>query len=514
LSADGDLVVVGANVRTLDESRLGATAFAVREGRFTYVGDDAGARSAAGRGAPVLDLGGRTVTPGLTDAHTHVAQWARTRDRLSLAHVTTMDDALARVREAHARLPAGAALLGEDVPPFGAFGPMPTAAMLEDAARGRVVLLRGRDLHAAWVSPAALAEAGVTRATPDPPGGRLGRDARGEPDGLVYENALRLFGRFAAADDSTALARALGELGALGLTGIHEFGDEAAHGEYLRLRDEGGLPQRVEFGFMRGGDGIPRPVEGRVRVFAFKGFVDGTLGSRTAWMLEPFAHGGGCGLATMTRAELDALIERALGAGVSVALHAIGDRATREALDGVERLAPADRARLRPRIEHAQLVHPDDLPRFARLGVVASMQPQHAVSDRALAQAAWGERDAQGGYAWRQLEAAGARLAFGSDVPIEPPDPRLGLWAAVTGGDARAAAPPARALSLERAFRAYTTGAAYAAGRERELGRIAPGYLADFVVWGDDPWAVPAERLRALSVESTWVEGVRIWPAV
>ena len=517
--AGGDLVVLDARVRTLDPEAPRASAFAVRDGRIVSIGDPAAARAAMPH-APVLACAGRTVTPGFTDAHTHLAQWARARGRLSLAGAATLEEALARVARAHAGLAPGERLTGEDVPPFGAWGGLPHRADLDRAAPGRSVVLHARDRHAAWVSSAALLAAGVTRATPDPPGGVIARDAAGEATGLLYENALRVLGGTDGADDLEAMAAVFARLAELGITSVHDFGDPAAWAALDTLRGQGRLTARVAFGFY-GADPLPDPgalrADDRLWPFALKGFLDGTLGSRTAWMLEPFADGSGTGVERTERAEIDRLGEAARARGLSLALHAIGDRATRAALDAFERWPAADRLRLRPRVEHAQLVQADDLGRFAGLGVVASMQPVHAVTDRAVATSLWGARDAAGGYAWGQLERAGARLAFGSDVPIEDPDPRAGLWAAVTGGDEAAwqrGAKPGRALTLESAFSGFTRGAAWAVAREASLGFLGAGAHADFVVWEEDPWCVPADRLRGLPFASTWVGGRRVWPWV
>ncbi len=520
-----DLVVLDADVRTMDAGLPRARAFAVRGGRVAQVGDAAGARAVVSPRARVLEAGGRVVTPGLIDAHTHLAIWARARGRLSLARAASLEDALALIRAAHDRLAPGARLVGEDVPPFGAWGRLPTRADLDHAAPGRAAVLHGRDRHAAWVSSAALLESGISRDTPDPPGGRIARDAHGDPTGLLYENALDLLARSAEALDPDGLAAAVGRLGELGITFVHDFGTRAAWDDLAALRAQGRLPVRVAFGFFA--DGPPGdeayPVPGELAAdellwpFALKEFVDGTLGSRTAWMLEPFADGSGSGMARTDAAGLDAAGEAARARGWSLALHAIGDRATRAALDAFARWPADARTRLRPRIEHAQLVDPADLPRFAGLGVVASMQPVHAVSDRALAERVWGARDRAGGYAWGALERAGARLAFGSDVPIEEPDPRAGLAAAVTGADPaawEAGDAPARALTLERAFAAFTSGAAWAASREAVLGRLAPGAHADFVLWDTDPWTTPGNRLASVPIASTWVGGRRVWPAV
>ena len=502
-----NVVLAGARVRTLDAARPLATIVAAASGRIAYVGDDLPAARAAAPGADVIDLGGRVVTPGLADSHTHVATWARTRERLSLDGLTELEPVLARVREAHARLPAGEPLLGEDVAPFGLFAPAPSRAQLDLAAPGRRVILRGRDHHAAWASSAALAEAGVTRETEDPPGGRIGRDGRGEPDGLLFENALGLLD-FGGELAEGALERALLAAAALGITCVHEFGDASVFAAYRALAQAGLLPVRVAYGEMpaRGrpeDEPLAASADERLWVYAHKAFVDGTLGSRTAWMLEPFAGSADTGIPMLDAGALDRLGERARARDVTLALHAIGDAAVRAALDAFARWPAAERARLRPRIEHAQLVHPDDVGRFRALGVIASMQPAHSATDRALARKLWGERDARGGYAWRTLEQAGAVLALGSDAPIEPIDPRVGLWAATTGGSERE-------LSFERALHGFTTGAAWAVRREHDLGRIAPGFLADFTVWGADPWETPPARLRALAIEQTWVGGRRV----
>jgi len=500
-----NVVLAGARVRTLDPARPLASHIAVADGRIAYVGDDADEARAAAPQAEVIDLGGRTVTPGLADSHTHIAGWARARERLSLGGLSALEPVLARVAEAHARLPAGEMLHGEDVAPFGLFAPSPSRALLDRAAPGRRVVLRGRDRHAAWLSSAALMHAGITRATADPPGGRIGRDALGEPDGLLYENALALLDSGSELVPG-ALERALHDAAALGITCVHDFGDARGFAAYRMLAERGSLPLRVAYGVMpaRGEEEtLEATADARAWVFAHKAFVDGTLGSRTAWMLEPYEGGADRGLPTLDPETLDRLGERARAHGVTLALHAIGDAAVRAALDAFARWPAGARARLRPRIEHAQLVHPEDFGRFKELGVVASMQPAHSATDRALAERLWGGRDARGGYAWRALEEAGGVLAFGSDVPIEPIDPRVGLWAATTGG-------AGRALDFERALHGFTTGAAYAVRREHELGRIARGFLADFTVWGDDPWETPPERLRAVPIEQTWVFGQRV----
>lgn len=527
------LLVRGARVRTGDGGRPRATAFFVDGGRFVAVGDEdeaiAAARraEAAGRGVDTLDAAGRTITPGLIDAHVHAGLAADRTLELSLRGTRTRAAALERLAAAHAALPAGEWLVGSGQRAVEWDEPADRAA-LDRVAPGRPVFLAGSDAHGAWVSSAALAAAGVTRATPDPPGGRIGRDPTGEPDGRLFENAVALVRRMVPRADASRRAGALEALlrgaAARGVTGVHDFEGVDVWQRLVGLRDTGRLPVRVSFGFMlglltaeAGGlDDLPAPAalaaaaDDRLHAFALKGVLDGSLGSRTAHLLAPYEDGRDAGLSTLTVAEVEAMGEAARRRGWTLALHAIGDAATRTALDAFAAWPAAERARLRPRIEHAQLVADSDRARFAELGVVASMQPSHATSDRELARALWGERFARGGYAWGPLAAAGAVLAFGSDAPVEALDPREGLHAAVTGGDPEAharGATPSRGVSLDAAFAAFTTGSARAARAEHAVGRVAPGLHADFVVWDDDPWAGPAEGLPALRVGATYVAG-------
>jgi predicted amidohydrolase YtcJ len=526
-----DLLLLDADIRTGDAASPRAAALGVRGGRVIALGAPDDVRAALARDARVVALGGRTVTPGFHDAHTHLGLCAAARSRLSLAGAASRADVRGRVAARHAGLAAGAWLRGEELAPFSSWSDAPDRTDLDAAAPGRPVVLATRDRHAALASSAALAAAGVALDARDPKDGAFGRDATGTLTGWLFETARSIVAVAAAAGDEEApLAPVLRDLLAVGVTCVHDFGDRATWDALVERRDAGNLNVRVAFAFYRGGVGggadgaaVAKDVRAaqaaadeRLWPFALKSFADGSLGARTAHLLAPYEGGADVGLSTLTPRELDAFGAEARGLGVTHAVHAIGDAAVRTTLDAFARWDVQARQRLRPRVEHAQLVAAGDMARFAALGVIASMQPVHGVSDRALATRLWGPRDTAGGYAWNALAAAGARLAFGSDAPIESFDPRLGMHAALTGGDPAAHAAgrtPSRALLLERAMHAATGGAAWAIGREDRLGRLAPGAWADFVVWGRDPFAARAEDWPTLPIDETWVAGRRVHPS-
>ena len=452
------------------------------DSRILAVGE--GARSAAGRNARVVRLRGR-AWPGLIDAHVHLEGLADRHLNLELTGAPSLDGVLARIKDWSDNLPPGAWVVGagwyNDAWPDQAF---PTSAHLDKAAAGRPAYLRRKDGHSAWVSSPALKLAGIDRTTPDPPGGAIDRDKRGEATGILRETAMHLVDVLvphpSAAQLDDAMARALDELAALGLTGVHAMDTARGFGSWQRLRALGRLPLRITYNLpladlphaermgVRSGWG-----DEWLRIWGVKAFLDGSLGSRTAEMLD------GSGTARLPQPDLVDLVERAARAELNVCLHAIGDGAVRRALDA---LAPHRDAwpTWRPRIEHAQCVNPKDVKRFARIGVIASMQPIHAVADRELVDRYW-PRVAAHSYAWGALERAGARLAFGSDAPVETADP-LGGIAAATVWRRKTRWHPELAVSPAAARRAYTSGAAYAVGIENDLGSLRPGKLCDMTV--------------------------------
>ena len=506
-----------------------AQALVIAGSRVAYVGDAASAAAYARAHGPheTVDLAGACVLPGLTDAHVHLGWYALGLARVQ-AHTDTKEACLARVAQHAAGTPAGRwiAGLGWDHNLWG--GRFPTGQDLDRVAPAHPVALTAKSGHATWVNSLALQRAGIARDTADPPGGQIVRNDDGTPTGILLETAARLVNQ-AIPEPSVdevvmALRRALPEAHRLGLTGVHDMGDATTLRALQRLDAEGALTLRVLKSIplanldaaialgLESGCGSDRLRLGQVKLFA-----DGALGPRTAWMLEGYDDApADTGIATLTEDELRQAVTRAAGHGLACAIHAIGDRAVHAALDALATLPPEQRQlRLPHRVEHAQLVHPDDLPRFAALGVVASMQPIHATADIDIAEQHWGARCA-GAYAWSSLLRAGARLALGSDCPVESLSPLAGIHAAVTrrradGYPAPEGWQPQERIGVAEALEGYTSGAAHAAGRADRLGTLAPGMLADLTILDRDPTAVPPDELLALQVLGTYVGGELVW---
>ena len=534
-------VVTAAQVRTMDPARPVATALAFDgDGTILAVGDR-DALLARWPDAARVDVGDATVVPGLIDAHGHVAGLGLARMRVELAGTRDKDEVLARLRDFAATRPPGEWLLGrgwdQNDWPERAF---PTAADLDAAFPDRPVWLERVDGHAGWANSAALRaigrdlDAGGARGDWQPDGGRIVRDAQGRATGVLVDGAMALVDAVLPPMDVAAAERALAlgmrEAVRHGLTGVHDAGVPLLQLQaYRNLADRGEMPLRVHA--MADGDaaalaflcahGPYRHPGGRLQMRAVKLYVDGALGSRGAALLADYGDDpGNRGLVLLSPAQLAGAVARARDCGVQVATHAIGDRGNRLVLDAYE-AALAGHPDLRWRIEHAQVLSPPDLPRLAALGVIASMQPTHATSDMPWAGDRLGPERIHGAYAWRSLRDSGARLALGSDFPVESVDPRLGLSAAATRANA-AGEPvggwlPAELLTPYEALRGFTRDAAWAGFAEAEVGTLAEGLRADFVVFAEDPLGVPASALDDLTVLSTWVDGEAVFertPAV
>ncbi len=511
-----DALVSGRIATFAGDSGFGwVEAVGIRDGRVAFAGSAVDLESRADPHTRRFELeAGEIAIPALTDAHLHLADAALAAERVDLSTAATLEEGLAVVAEAAARLAPEAWIEGAGWDE-GRWGRRLRAEDLEAAAPGRRVALWSHDHHAVWVSPAALAQAGLDGASVDPPGGVIRRSADGTPDGVLFEAACSLvMGHVPAPDDERleaaipALAR---ELLALGVVGVHDPGGLAPDPQLRRLdllarlagrgvlplrvhasvRDDG-LPAAVERG-LRSGASLEEDAEAdrvRLRLGWLKLFADGTLGSRTAALIEPIedeAGGRGIdprGVFRSAPPELAESVRRAADGEISTQIHAIGDAAVRAALDALA--AASSQLPLMPRIEHVQLCQRDDRARFAAQGVVASVQPVHLRSDAAQARRDWGARAETTGYAWRSLLEAGATLAFGTDAPVEPIDPWPGIALAVlrrdpSWGDDAAPFGPDEALTLEEALRAACVGP-HIAARDGLGGRLAPGSPADLIV--------------------------------
>jgi len=521
-----ELLVLGL-IHTLDPSRPVAQAVLIRDGRFACVGTVEACTARAAPDARRLEVG--SAVPGLVDAHGHVFGLAQARASVRCNGSASEEDCAARAAERARTAPPGAWVTGrgwdQNRWPGGRF---PTAATLTRAVPDRPVFLRRVDGHAAWANAAALAAAGIGPGTADPPGGKILRDAAGQPTGVLVDTAVDLVDAKipppSAAELEAGILSALRELASLGLTGAHDAGVKpAALDVYRKLAREGRLPIRV-YAMIEGEPPLPElqrelarqrsePEVGLLTVRAVKLYADGALGSRGAALHAGYAdEPGNRGLLLTPPEVLRAKVKAVVAAGLQPAIHAIGDRGVSEALAAIEGAGPPSAVRtLRPRIEHLQIVGAGDWARLAAAGVIASMQPTHCTSDAPWvpARLGAGTERLRGAYAWRSALARGLPLAFGSDFPIEEPDPRAGLVSAETRTPAGAAAPflPEERLRREESLRAFTAGAAWASFAEGRRGMIREGLDADLTAFDGDVFSVEVGRLAALPVEATVVAG-------
>jgi predicted amidohydrolase YtcJ len=523
---EADLILRGGTIFTVVPARPRARAVAIAGGRIVAVGDEAEVLRARGPHTRVVELGGRAVLPALTDGHAHLYGLGRALDQVDLRGCPSAEACADQVAAAARERPAGEWLLGRgwDQNRF-ADGRFPNHAVLDKVVGGSPVWMRRVDGHAGWANARALAAGGVTAHTADPPGGRIERDSSGAPTGVLVDNAMQLVEHAippvtAAARERTILA-AQSYVLARGLTEVHEMDIDAATVEvYRQLAAAGRLQLRV-YAFADGADdaaverllaGAPdrSAPEARFTLRGIKLYADGALGSRGAALLAPYSdEPKNSGLMVTPPERMERIARRALAAGWQMAIHAIGDRANKLVLDAYEHAGCRGRDH-RFRVEHAQVLALDDVPRFAALGVVASMQPTHATSDMPWAEARLGAARLAGAYAWRRLLDAGASLVGGSDFPVEKVEPiGGGLYAAVTRMDPAGQPPggwlPDQRLSLDEAVRAFTAEAAWAAFEEAWRGHAAPGQVADLTVLDRD--LPDAAALLKAEVDLTIVGG-------
>ncbi len=534
--APPDQVWLNGNVYTGDATRSRAEAIAIARDRIVAVGSNAEIRALMQPTTRDHDLGGRTVLPGLIDAHGHIESLGLFGlGRIDLSGAHSFDEVVAAIAEKVKTTPKGEWILGgrwdhESWPDR----TLPTHAALSRASPEHPVWLRRVDGHAGLANAAAMRAAGVTRESKSPEGGEVVRGRDGEPTGVFIDNAMALIARHvegSGIDAAAAILKAQEMCVSAGLTGVHDAGvtpDGVA--VYRALAESGRLKLRV-YAMVAGSYAIEyfranKPLIGdRLTVRSCKVYMDGAMGSRGAWLLEPYedrprdADGKPyVGLAVSKPAFVEMVAEDAARGGYQVCVHAIGDRANREVLDAYGlALSRRPRADHRFRIEHAQLLSADDIPRFAKLGVIASMQPTHCTSDMRWVEARVGARRATGAYAWGSLLRSGARVAAGSDFPVESHNPFAGLYAAVTRQTPEGEPPGGwrgeQRLTREEALRAFTTDAAYAAFEEGQKGSLSPGRLADFVVIDRDVMTCDAAQIPGARVLRTVIGGETVFEA-
>ena len=511
----------------MDAGRV-VQAMAIANGHVVALGSNADVASSIGAATKTIDLAGATVTPGLIDAHCHLYGLGVDLDSVSVRGKPTEADTVAVVAEAARSRPAAEWLVGRGWDqtrwPKQQF---PTKTTLDAAISDRPVILRRVDGHAIWVNSKALAAAGITKATKDPAGGKILRDGRGEPTGVLIDNAVDLVDAkvpAATAEVRERRIRAAATLAtAAGITAVHEMGIEDATADVYRTLGTQ-LPLRV-YAFLAGdpsAKGLARlgtkpgaPV-GRFQMRGVKFFADGALGSRGARLYKPYDDDAkNSGLWVTEPAQLAAAIEVAVANGWQVAIHAIGDAGVGATLDGYLAASKKHPGDLRLRVEHTQVITEADLAKMIEARAIASMQPTHATSDMRWAEARIGKQRILGAYAWRTMLDKAIPLAAGSDFPVEDVAPLLGIYAAVTRQDAQGSPAggwyPAQKLTLDEAIAAFTSGAAYAEGAEATRGTLAVGRFADVTVF--DRKLAPDKTLLEARVALTLVEGTIVFEA-
>jgi predicted amidohydrolase YtcJ len=524
------LILYNAKIYTLDEYNPTASAIVVNHGQIIALGSDDEILSQFGTGTNSLNLGQHALIPGLTDSHIHLKHYALSLMKIN-CDVATRNECLRRVANQAKDTSSNKWILGHGwnqnnwVEGFG------SAADLNKVAPDHPVYLTAKSLHAGWANSSALLAAGIDSNSPNPSDGEIQRDGHGEPTGILLEGAMKLVANIIPEPEGDELANIISDaqtaLLQMGLTGVHDFDRRACFDALQRLHHRGDLRLRVVKNLpledlsyavglgLRSGFG-----DDFLRIGGIKAFADGALGPHTAAMIAPYENEpDNRGMLLLDTEEILEFGRIAIQNGLPLTIHAIGDRAIHEVLNAFEQLRKFEASQhtshafhpLRHRIEHVQILHPEDSHRLGKLNIIASMQPIHASSDINMADQFWGER-ASNAYAWRTQLKHGATLAFGSDAPVESPNPFRGLYAAVTrqradGTPGPEGWYPEQRLTIKQALLAYTQGAAYAAGMETRSGKLSPGFWADLVVLDTDPFTCSPKELYKTHVLGTMVNG-------
>jgi len=518
------LQLTNARIYTMDPRQPLASSLVCRGGKVELIDPEDKPGS-----AEILDLGGRIVLPGLIDSHLHLRQYAETLGYID-CETDTKELCLERVKERVLRTPPGEWICGHGWNHNFWTDGYGTAKELDLIAPDNPVYLTGKSLHVSWGNSAAMTAAGINRETFDPPGGSILRDENGDPTGILFEYAVKLIENIipkpSIETSAEKIQKAQESLWKMGLTGLHDFDQELCYQALLTLVERGKLKLRV-LKSVRSKD-LDLAIERGLKtgfgndwmwIGGIKDFADGALGPQTASMLEPYQGTDQRGMSLLSEEELYELGVKAADGGLALSIHAIGDLASRTVLNALERLRIYEKKseyKLLPhRIEHLQLIDPSDVDRLAKLEITASMQPIHAISDMEMADKYWGKRTAYS-YASQLQFQQGARVIYGSDAPVDSPNPFWGIHAAVTrqkedGFPGPDGWHPELRVPRDKAIEAYTIGPAAAAGRSKIQGRLARGSWADCIVLEKDPFDCAEVELREIKPVGTMVGGCWVW---
>ena len=499
-------------------------------GRIIDLGSSDLLISKYGHLANKLNLNGQTVLPSFVDAHIHFRRYSLAQDMLDVA-TDTLEECLERVAQKAKSLKAGEWILGHGWRQNKWAGGFGNAHDLDNAAPNHPVYLTAASLHTGWANHLALKKAGINEATPDPLNGKIGRNANNQPSGILFELAMLLVSNvIPEADQATSIAamkKGQEFLWKMGITGIHDFDRIKSFRAFQSMHENGLLKMRViknlpveeldaivATGIQSGfGDDL-------LRIGGIKDFADGALGPRTAAMIEAYeGEEDNVGMLLADSEQISEWGEKAVRGGLSMTVHAIGDRANHEVLNAYEHIRGYENKHQLPkrrhRIEHVQIIHDQDIGRLAKMGISASVQAVHGPSDMEVADTYWGDRT-KNAYAWKSLIDAKSPIAFGSDAPVESPNPFFGIHAAFTrqnklGQPGKEGWHPEQKISLREAIKGYTEGPAYLSNNENKNGQIKKGFLADLIILKRDPFEIEASKIRNMKVLATMLGGQWVW---
>ncbi len=520
------LILHHAIIHSTGSSQPIGDAIAIQGENIYAIGESEDILSLADRNSEIINLQGKTILPGLIDSHIHLLQYGLKLSNID-CETESKQECLRRISKKAQNTPAGNWIQGQGWNHNIWEDGIGSKEELDAISIEHPIYLAAKSLHASWANSKALALAGINKNTPDPEGGKIERDALGDPTGILLESAVALVEKVIPAPNERqkrdALLKGQSHLFKYGITGVHDVDEWSIYPLLQKMKSEQVFPLRIvksiPFTHLQDAiaDGITTGMGNNdLRIGWLKLFMDGALGPQTAAMLEPYTGSPDqYGMLMLSTAELKEIGELAAHNGISLAVHAIGDRAIRLLMDGIEQIRstiPPSREKIPDRIEHVQIIHPDDIQRMASLGLLASMQPIHVISDMETAEKYWGNRCAYS-YAWNSIEKAGIPLLFGSDAPVESPNPFLGIHACVARQNSRTGKAwfPSQSISLTSALKGYSSSHGSIFMGSQLSGMIAAGALADLIVLSDDPFCIPSNGLRDIEPCATMVGGKFVW---